>query len=115
MQMIHSIRNGLLILLATSLAACSGQVGHTSSGGSGSTGSGTAGTAGPAGSAGSTGGADPTGTGGTGIVVPPTSNCAPGIPASSQIPPSRVNDCTDFDVGMVTTALLRSAAQIDAV
>ncbi|HXU05590.1 MAG TPA: DUF1592 domain-containing protein [Polyangia bacterium] len=81
--MIYAIRNGLLVVLVTSLAACSGKVGETHSGGAGATG--TAGTAGPAGSAGSTGGADPTGTGG-GIVVPPTSNCAPGIPASSQIP-----------------------------
>ena len=83
MPMIYAIRNGLLVVLVTSLAACSGKVGETHSGGAGATG--TAGTAGPAGSAGSTGGADPTGTGG-GIVVPPTSNCAPGIPASSQIP-----------------------------
>jgi len=87
MQTTHSIRNGLLVLLITALTGCTGQAGGTSStGGSGSTGSGVAGTAGPAGSAGSTGGTSPTGAGGTGIVVPPTSNCAPGIPASSQIP-----------------------------
>src|SRR6478672_8692190 len=86
MQMIHAIRNGLLIGLVTAVAACSGKVGETSSGGAGSTGSGTGGSVSPAGSGGSTGGASPTGTGGSGIVVPPTSNCAPGIPESSQIP-----------------------------
>src|SRR5580765_531556 len=85
MQM-HAIRKSLWASLLTGLVGCTGQVGQGSSGSAGSNGSGVAGTAGPAGSAGSTGGADPTGTGGTGIVVPPTSNCAPGIPASSQIP-----------------------------
>jgi len=82
----HAIRKSLWASLLTGLVGCTGQVGQGSSGSAGSNGSGVAGTAGPAGSAGSTGGADPTGAGGTGIVVPPTSNCAPGVPASSQIP-----------------------------
>src|SRR5262245_60175571 len=79
---LHAIRKSFLVFLLAGLVGCTGEVGK---GSSGSAGSGVAGTAGPAGSAGSSGGADPSGTGG-GIVVPPTSNCAPGIPASSQIP-----------------------------
>src|SRR4051812_41134600 len=88
MQM-QAIRKSLSVLLLAGLAGCTGEVGKGNSGSAGSTGSGVAGAAGstsPAGSAGSTGGADPSGTGGSGIVVPPTSNCAPGVPASSQIP-----------------------------
>jgi len=85
MQM-HAIRKSLWVFLLGGLAGCAGEVGKSNSGSSGSTGAGVAGTAGPAGSAGSTGGAGAAGEGGTGIVVPPTSNCAPGIPASSQIP-----------------------------
>jgi hypothetical protein len=66
----HSIRKSLLVLLFAGLAGCTGNVGGSS---------GVAGTAGPAGVAGSIG----AGGAGGGLVVSP---CAPGIPASSQIP-----------------------------
>ena len=95
------IRKSLSVLLLAGLAGCTGEVGKGSSGSAGSTGSGVAGASGPAGSAGSTGGASPSGTGGSGIVVPPTSNCAPGIPASSQIP-----RLTKVQYGTVINSLL---------
>jgi uncharacterized protein DUF1592/uncharacterized protein DUF1588/uncharacterized protein DUF1595/uncharacterized protein DUF1585 len=88
MQMMHSIRKSLWVLLFAGLAGCSGKVGGTDTGSGGSS-SGTAGTTGPAGSAGAVGtggtGTGGTGTGGTGggLVV---STCKPGIPVSSQIP-----------------------------
>ena len=70
MQVTHSIRESLLVLLLAGLGGCTGNVGGSS---------GAAGSAGPAGSAGSIG----TGGAAGGLVV---STCAPGIPVSSQIP-----------------------------
>ena len=76
MQITHSTRNSLLVLLLAGLAACTGTAGEGNSGSSGSTGAG-AGTTGLAGiGVGGAGGAG-------GLVV---STCAPGIPVSSQIP-----------------------------
>ena len=69
MQLTHSIRKSLLVLVLAGLAGCTGSVGGSS---------GAAGTAGP-GSAGTIG----TGGAGGGLVV---STCAPGIPVSSQVP-----------------------------
>jgi hypothetical protein len=89
MQTTDAMRNSLWVLLVAALGGCSGNVGGTTSGAAGSGAAGTAGpagsagAAGPAGSAGNTGAAGVGGTGGTPIVISP---CAPGIPASSQIP-----------------------------
>ena len=91
MQTMRSIRKSLWVLLLGGVAACQGQVGQGNAGAAGSGGPGAAGTSGPgaAGTSGpGTGGATAgtTGTGGAGgtpIVISP---CAPGIPASSQIP-----------------------------
>jgi hypothetical protein len=78
MQTMHSIRKSLWVLLLAGLAGCAGQVGG-SSGGSGSGGSGVTGNAGATGLGGTIG----IGGAGGGLVISP---CAPGIPASSQVP-----------------------------
>ncbi len=75
MQIMHSIRKSLWVLLLAGLAGCTGAAGEGGAGGA----TGVAGTAGPAGTAGTIG----TGGAAGGLVV---STCAPGIPASSQIP-----------------------------
>src|SRR5216117_2755574 len=97
--MTHFIRRSLVVLLVAGGAGCTGTVGESSgSGGGTSTGtggssSGTGGSSTPGSGGSSTpgsGGSSTPGSGGSGgsgtggaVVV---SNCAPGVPASSQIP-----------------------------
>ena len=71
MQLTHSIRKSLLVLLLAGLAGCTGNAGEAAPA--------LPGPPGPAGAAGTIG----TGGAGGGLVV---STCAPGIPVSSQIP-----------------------------